>query len=423
MADALDDVVHAARFQPAHLAQLMRDLFPTDAGGRGARVTTHHVGLAVAPALLGRALAHHPAHDRPPARSPSRATLPRIDPLPTPPPQRSFMARGSTWGALALGMIGVGVGRVHHPQHSRRWRWSARRAGTRCRAQEVRDRRALDPRRRRRSTWLGENHFLGTTDTYLPFEIKDDARISLVFKKDGYQDETREVSPYPMLVHMKPLERRREARARARRPAAEAGAEPPPPSRRTGVPAPVRRPAHAALDRPRRCPPQPPTPPAPPPAAARRSRHRRCRRRRCPATAAPRPRASAAPASRRAPNDLASAPQTRIPTGSPARSDVTEPARRRAGCPDVSRPPHRRRRARPTTRPTRSRAPSARSPGSSITCWWSTTPAPTTPRRLADAHPAAGPGGDPPRAQPGRGRGHRHRLRAGRWRWARTSPR
>ncbi len=33
MADSLDDVVHAARFQPTHLAQLMRDLFPTDIGG------------------------------------------------------------------------------------------------------------------------------------------------------------------------------------------------------------------------------------------------------------------------------------------------------------------------------------------------------------------------------------------------------
>ena len=52
---------------------------------------------------------------------------------------------------------------------------------------------------------VGENKFLGTTDTYLPFEISDDKRVSLVFKKEGYQDETREVSPYPMLVQLKPL--------------------------------------------------------------------------------------------------------------------------------------------------------------------------------------------------------------------------
>src|SRR6185295_7380886 len=40
MADALDDVVHAARFQPSHLAQLMRDLFPAEAGGHDSRTTS-----------------------------------------------------------------------------------------------------------------------------------------------------------------------------------------------------------------------------------------------------------------------------------------------------------------------------------------------------------------------------------------------
>jgi hypothetical protein len=35
MADALDDVVYASRFQATHLAQTMRGLFPADAGGDG----------------------------------------------------------------------------------------------------------------------------------------------------------------------------------------------------------------------------------------------------------------------------------------------------------------------------------------------------------------------------------------------------
>jgi serine/threonine protein kinase len=39
MADALDDVVYASRFQATHLAQTMRSLFPADAGGDG-RLTT-----------------------------------------------------------------------------------------------------------------------------------------------------------------------------------------------------------------------------------------------------------------------------------------------------------------------------------------------------------------------------------------------
>jgi len=39
MADALDDVVHQARLQPTHLAQLLHDLFPIEGGGppRGSR--------------------------------------------------------------------------------------------------------------------------------------------------------------------------------------------------------------------------------------------------------------------------------------------------------------------------------------------------------------------------------------------------
>ncbi len=43
MADALDDIVHAARFQPTHLAQLLFDLFPKEAGG--SRPTSPHTTL------------------------------------------------------------------------------------------------------------------------------------------------------------------------------------------------------------------------------------------------------------------------------------------------------------------------------------------------------------------------------------------
>jgi len=38
MADALDDVVHAARFQPTHLAQLIYDLFPVEGGAPAPRL-------------------------------------------------------------------------------------------------------------------------------------------------------------------------------------------------------------------------------------------------------------------------------------------------------------------------------------------------------------------------------------------------
>ena len=52
----------------------------------------------------------------------------------------------------------------------------------------------------------GDNKLLGTTDTYLTFEVKDDIKPSLVFKKDGYHDETREVNPYHMLIPLRAVE-------------------------------------------------------------------------------------------------------------------------------------------------------------------------------------------------------------------------
>jgi serine/threonine protein kinase len=46
MADALDDIVHMTRFQPTHLAQLMRDLFPGEAGGPDNRNATGSVRVS-----------------------------------------------------------------------------------------------------------------------------------------------------------------------------------------------------------------------------------------------------------------------------------------------------------------------------------------------------------------------------------------
>jgi hypothetical protein len=57
---------------------------------------------------------------------------------------------------------------------------------------------------------VGANRKLGVTDTILKFEMKDEAKISLVFRKEGYIEETREVSPYTMLVHLKEDTRHRE---------------------------------------------------------------------------------------------------------------------------------------------------------------------------------------------------------------------
>lgn len=46
MADALDDIVHASRFQPTHLAGLMRDLFPGEAPQDGRQTNTGSVRVS-----------------------------------------------------------------------------------------------------------------------------------------------------------------------------------------------------------------------------------------------------------------------------------------------------------------------------------------------------------------------------------------
>jgi hypothetical protein len=196
--------VHAARFQPTHLAQLMRELFPTEAGGHGARVNTTMSGSQSRPHSSGRSPTIPPLSV---PRAPSRATLPRIDPMPTPPPRRSFLARGSTWGALALGVIGVGVG-VVVTRHAAPPVIDV--AGTPA---PVRDSLPRKFEVAVRSIpdgadiyLLGENNKLGTTDTYLAFERKNDERISLVFKKEGYHDAVKEVTQYPMLIQLRAVE-------------------------------------------------------------------------------------------------------------------------------------------------------------------------------------------------------------------------
>ena len=46
MADALDDIVHAARFQPTHLQQILYDLFPPEGGAPAPRTGSQRIAVA-----------------------------------------------------------------------------------------------------------------------------------------------------------------------------------------------------------------------------------------------------------------------------------------------------------------------------------------------------------------------------------------
>jgi serine/threonine protein kinase len=199
MADALDDVVHAARFQPTHLAALMRELFPTDTAG-GGKITG-------AMSMSGSQSRPHSSAMRSPtipaltvSRPPSRPSFAQVDVPPaqmrTGPSRRALVVGGVATAAIAMG-IGAAITR----------------STTLSGAGASKDSESLDREFEiavisipvGAEIWqVGENKKLGVTDTYLRFKQRGDARISLVFKKEGYIDEVREVSPYTMLVHLKP---------------------------------------------------------------------------------------------------------------------------------------------------------------------------------------------------------------------------
>jgi hypothetical protein len=206
MADALDDIVHAARFQPTHLAHLMRELFPTDTAGGSGRVTG-------AMSMSGSQSRPHSSGMRSPtipalsvSRPPTRPTYPTVDsapiPLSSPGPSRRTLVVGAVLMVAAAG-AGAAVMKSATPTV----------AGG---ATPIKEPQAKEFEIAVRSIpegaeiWMvGENKYLGVTDKYLKFTIKDDAHISLVFKKEGYLDETREVSPYTMLVQLKEDPRKR----------------------------------------------------------------------------------------------------------------------------------------------------------------------------------------------------------------------
>jgi serine/threonine protein kinase len=253
LADALDDVVHAARFQPTHLAQLMRELFPTDAGG----VTSGSSSARVTASMSGSQSRPHSGMRSPTvppvsvsrSSSAGRLAMPRTDSsVSLPPPPKPFFGRGSTWGGLALAIAGVVVGVVA------------------TRSTSPTSQAGAGPAERKATTkivnvavrsipdgadvyYLGEDKPFARTDSYVKLEINEDAPRSLVFRKDHYLDEVRQVSPYGMMVRLKPGKMPKESSRpgiESLPPATKASPPPPaPPPTPPPAPAPVPAPGSA----------------------------------------------------------------------------------------------------------------------------------------------------------------------------------
>jgi serine/threonine protein kinase len=209
MADALDDVVHAARFQPSHLAQLMRDLFPAEAGGSDARNTG---SARITQSLTGSSSRPYSQAMRSPTIPPISRSVSAMRGLQArdgsaivPPRVRPFYKRSSVWGVaglMALGFVGGAV-----------WMQSSAPVSTQISGPNKPDKpRALQLELNIQSipdgaeVWvLGTNEYLGKTSFHHKFDWREDKPTILVFKLKGYEEITRDVKPtWTGLVHMKP---------------------------------------------------------------------------------------------------------------------------------------------------------------------------------------------------------------------------
>lgn len=194
-ADALDDVVHMTRFGPSHLAQVLRDLFPSEAGPGDGRPTR---SLPVTGSL-----------SRPPT-GPTRS--PTVPPIMAPPAyqsdlaqaaaaaargERSPLSRGATWaviGVVAAAFVGGGVLMRSKPPPPPPVAATATRT--------VVFPLVID------SIPDGANVYQQETGTLLgktPLMLKDfewraDKRYKLIFRLAGYEESEREVMPHQRIM-------------------------------------------------------------------------------------------------------------------------------------------------------------------------------------------------------------------------------
>jgi serine/threonine protein kinase len=221
MADALDDVVYASRFQATHLAQTMRSLFPADAGGDGRLAASarapHMMTGSVSPSRSNTGVPHSGSQTSRPGPTGTRS--PTVPPVvqPTPitsashriPPSRSnivlppttavgFLMRplvGSVpgWVAVAalllLGFAFVG-GAI----------WTLRGpSGGGMAAQNAIPKIVLLDLAFQSSPIgadvyvVGSNEYLGRTPFRRKVEYRDDRSTFVVFRLAGYMEMTKEV--------------------------------------------------------------------------------------------------------------------------------------------------------------------------------------------------------------------------------------
>ena len=222
MADALDDVVYASRFQATHLAQTMRSLFPADAGGDGrtpgsSRAPQMMTG-SVSPSRSNTGVSRSGSHASRPHPTGTRSpTVPPVVPPPItsssyrlPPSHSNIVAPPATavgflmrpligsvpgWVAVAalllLGFAFVG-GAI--------WTLRGPSGGGMAAQNSIPKIVLLDLAFQSSPIGadvyiVGSNEYLGRTPFRRKVEYRDDRSTFVVFRLAGYLEMTKEVRP------------------------------------------------------------------------------------------------------------------------------------------------------------------------------------------------------------------------------------
>jgi serine/threonine-protein kinase len=244
MADALDDVVHAARFQPTHLAQLLHDLFPVDGGAPSPRLSVNASSQGTNSGVRGSRSATIPPVTRTGTGSaPGTGTGSARRSLPA---SESFQAaeelslkprpkwKGATAAALALAVGGFFV-----------WKGVAKKKTD----EEAARLTQVDPSKRFhvyvKSEPPGADIFvegeatpIGETPVTIPIDLNGKSSVKLVLRKDGYEDyDQRVINDVPLSINLK----KHESPTEAPKPG-----EPPPSAPPEGAAEPTAEPQNAA---------------------------------------------------------------------------------------------------------------------------------------------------------------------------------
>jgi serine/threonine protein kinase len=201
LADALDDIVHAARFQPTHLQQILYDLFPTEGGAPAPRTGSQRSSSRSAPGGLS-------ASSRSRTVPPVARTASGANPLPFPPadsqpaslkPKSKFPT--ALVAVLALAGAGFGGWKVLGGRHSEAVRVTT--IGDPARKFHVYVKSNPDGA----DIFLGEGKRpIGATPVTLPIDLTGVTSVKLKLKKAGYEDyEQIVVDDTPLSINLTPI--------------------------------------------------------------------------------------------------------------------------------------------------------------------------------------------------------------------------